>query len=408
MRRSAGSSSTSKRLFGVLQQTAGALPGPLVVAPASMPRTGATRPAPRRRTTCGHGIAYPIHQQLDRRRRLRRRVHGRLLLRLSASARSPTSSRREASPRRLADLPPPPSSRPTRRSLRPQTWLGTYLKDSHEEPPGYTLSYATASFVYHPGRPVNVSTSFLLHSVSELDELGFTFVAHFTLILSWEDDRINAPCVAFGRDGNEEDASDPCSYFWRPSYTFKNLLMTEGGFEVLEDLGFYAEPGVNLRVGAANRNVHLNHGLAYQMQRIRAVFLSPMGSPTSFDCQNLQIRILAAPDMPRSEVRFVPKAALDAELTSYAAPMETTRVSRCSGWNVTVSSRRRSRTTLKPLKASSTRPRCSTSSPTRCSTSRSSPCRMSSMAWCARPRLPPVVSPPPSPRRQRNASAPPR
>ena len=60
----------------------------------------------------------------------------------------------------------------------------------------------------------------------------------FTLLESWEDDRIDKVCNGFIEGETASLDQKFCSYFWKPQYTFPNLLQTEeGGFEVLDDFG---------------------------------------------------------------------------------------------------------------------------------------------------------------------------
>ena len=217
-----------------------------------------------------------------------------------------------------------------------KSWIDTYVMARHADPPGSEFIVREMAYTYHPYRPVNISVSLVLHSLSELDEMSYTFAAMFTLVESWEDDRIDVPCNGYGRDG-ETDPTDMCEYFWKPQFSFANNLMTEeGGFEVLEDQGFFAEPGADTP-WSVHRNKHLRHSLAYRVKRIRATMLSPMGFYYfPFDCQNLIIRLVMSSDLPRDTVRFSTQARIGPALRSYSAALgEPEAVSLLSGWNVT-------------------------------------------------------------------------
>ena len=192
----------------------------------------------------------------------------------------------------------------------------------------------------YPERPFNVSVGLVVDSVAELSELTFTYEARFTLVVSWEDDRIRTRCAGYGKqtpnnEAEAADAQDICSHYWRPQFNFLNIYsFEEGGYELLSDSGLYTEVGAH--VGrASDPHQYLNHSIGYFAQKYKMLLQTPMGFHYfPFDCQNLLIRI--HPTEPGDTIRLVATSSISPKLLEFSAEVEQTdAVTLLAGWNVT-------------------------------------------------------------------------
>jgi len=168
--------------------------------------------------------------------------------------------------------------------------LGSYLYDIHDDPPGDVVNGYEGEYFYPPS-PSNVSVTLILETLSEIDEITFTFVARFRLVVSWEDDRINKRCEGYTEEAGLGSNPLACAQFWQPQLTFRNRFQNEEGhFEVLEDSGLFTEVGGRApRAARQSKNPLLDHSIGYRVRRYKGTFWTPMSYDAfPFDCQNLQ------------------------------------------------------------------------------------------------------------------------
>ena len=159
----------------------------------------------------------------------------------------------------------------------------------------------------------NVSVTFVLDKLMNLDEPGFSFEVELTLMISWEDDRIFKRCDNTGVDGIWVEG-DPCKLFWKPTLIWPNIILSDypGATlqpSVVEDMGFSSRVSQGKDVtDPSQKSPGLETSVGFQKYKVRGSFETNFAfHKFPYDMQNLDIEVIM-PEIPLRKAQFVARA----------------------------------------------------------------------------------------------------
>lgn len=156
------------------------------------------------------------------------------------------------------------------------SWLGSYSwpPSDNLDPTDETLTRRLI------GEPFDVSLTFTLEKINQVDEEASEFEVELFLILTWEDNKIFARCQNAGASG-EFDARDPCGLFWQPALLWPNVVLDPHPAATLtpatiEDFGLttlVGKKGAEAAGGTSDPPSKVaNNSIGMRMYRVRGTF----------------------------------------------------------------------------------------------------------------------------------------